>query len=178
MYLDWDLHHVSLVVCYILHLLIYLFHAGINNARNAIKLFKKVHVEWNYILQPPKYLIIAVTNRFQYINNNVIKVRCSIYIDIWPLCLLYINSACRRPYIIMDHLCILVINTTSINCCIKQHPIATTTKLRSLKWLMLQTPLLHMCDNPTRNHAELAIIASWVTQLGIISSSVVPTSNC
>ena len=34
------------------------------------------------------------------------------------------------------------------------------------------------CDNPTRNHAELAIIASWVTQLGIISSSVVPTSNC
>ena len=44
--------------------------------------FKKVHVEWNYILQPPKYLIIVVTNRFQYINNNVIKVRCSIYIDI------------------------------------------------------------------------------------------------
>ena len=35
-----------------------------------------------------------------------------------------------------------------------------------------------LCDNPTRNHAELAIIASWVTQLGIISSSVVPTSNC
>ena len=34
------------------------------------------------------------------------------------------------------------------------------------------------CDNPTRNHAELEIIASSVTQLGIISSSVVQTSNC
>ena len=30
------------------------------------------HVESNYILQPPKYLIIVV-NRFKYINNNFTK---------------------------------------------------------------------------------------------------------
>ena len=35
------------------------------------------HAESNDILQPPKYLIIVV-NRFRYINNNFIKDRCSI----------------------------------------------------------------------------------------------------
>ena len=35
------------------------------------------HVESNYILQPPKYLIMVV-NRFRYINNNFTKDRCSI----------------------------------------------------------------------------------------------------
>ena len=35
------------------------------------------HVESNYILQPPKYLIIVV-NRFRYINKNFTKDRCSI----------------------------------------------------------------------------------------------------
>ena len=38
------------------------------------------HVETNYILQPPKYLIIVV-NRFKYINNNFTKDRCSILMD-------------------------------------------------------------------------------------------------
>ena len=37
------------------------------------------HVESNYILQPPKYLIIV--NRFRYINNNFTKDRCSIPMD-------------------------------------------------------------------------------------------------
>ena len=30
------------------------------------------HVEWCYISQPPKYLLLLV-NRFRYINNNVTK---------------------------------------------------------------------------------------------------------
>ena len=51
------------------------------------------HVETNYILQPPKYLIIVV-NRFRYINNNFTKDRCSIPMDktiyvFWPLYCLY-----------------------------------------------------------------------------------------
>ena len=37
-------------------------------------------VESNYVLQPPKYLIIVVT-RFRYINNNFTKDRCSIPMD-------------------------------------------------------------------------------------------------
>ena len=64
-------------------------------------------VESNYILQPPKYLIIIV-NRFRYINNNVPKIGLP-YLWIWPLCLVSINPACRLPQIIMDHLSILVI---------------------------------------------------------------------
>ena len=38
------------------------------------------HVESNYLLQPPKYLIIVV-NRFRYINNNFTKGRFSIPMD-------------------------------------------------------------------------------------------------
>ena len=38
------------------------------------------HDESNYILQPPKYLIIVV-GRFRYINNNLTKDRCSIPMD-------------------------------------------------------------------------------------------------
>ena len=38
------------------------------------------HVETNYILQPPKYLIIVV-NRFRYINNYFTKDRCSTPMD-------------------------------------------------------------------------------------------------
>ena len=35
------------------------------------------HVASNYVLQPPKYLLLIV-NRFRYTNNNVTKDRCSI----------------------------------------------------------------------------------------------------
>ena len=38
------------------------------------------HVESNYILQPPKYLIIVV-NQFRYIDKNFTKDRCSIPMD-------------------------------------------------------------------------------------------------
>ena len=38
------------------------------------------HVESDYILQLPKYLVIVV-NRFGYVNNNFTKDRCSIPMD-------------------------------------------------------------------------------------------------
>ena len=38
------------------------------------------HVESNYLLQPPKYLLIVV-NRFRYINNSFTKDGCSIPMD-------------------------------------------------------------------------------------------------
>ena len=38
------------------------------------------HVEFDYLLQSPKYLIIVV-NRFRYINNSFTKDRCSIPMD-------------------------------------------------------------------------------------------------
>ena len=38
------------------------------------------HIKSNYLLQPPKYLIIVV-NRFRYINNIFTKDRCSIPMD-------------------------------------------------------------------------------------------------
>ena len=38
------------------------------------------HVESNYILQPPKYLL-HIVNRFRYTYNNVTKDRCSIAVD-------------------------------------------------------------------------------------------------
>ena len=38
------------------------------------------HVEYDYLLQPPKYSIIDV-NRFRYINNNFTKDKCSIPMD-------------------------------------------------------------------------------------------------
>ena len=37
-------------------------------------------VEFSYLLQPPRYLIIVV-NRFRYSNNNFTKDRCSIPMD-------------------------------------------------------------------------------------------------
>ena len=60
----------------------YLFHAGFNNTRNATKTSRRNtwHVESNYILQPPKYLII-IGNRFRYINHNVTKHRYSTRMD-------------------------------------------------------------------------------------------------
>ena len=65
---------------YFIYTYLYLFDAGIDNARYATKLEKSCfrckkntwHVESNYILQPPKNFIIVVI-RFRYINNNFIK---------------------------------------------------------------------------------------------------------
>ena len=66
----------------------YPFHVGIDKARNET-IWEKFcfrckkntwHTASNYLLQPPKYLIIVV-NQFRYINNNFTKDRCSIAMD-------------------------------------------------------------------------------------------------
>ena len=73
------------------------------------------HVESNYILQPPKYLIIAV-NRFRYINNNFTKDRCSIPMDMTVVLGLHRFSLQATidhhgPSMYSGHY------TASINCC-------------------------------------------------------------
>ena len=60
MYADWGPPHLTLVVCYIFHLL--------------IPILCKT---W---LQPPKYLLLFV-NRLRYIDDNVTEDRCSIPMD-------------------------------------------------------------------------------------------------
>ena len=99
------------------------------------------HVESKYLLQPPKYLIIVV-NRFRYINNNFTKDRCSIPLDMTVVLGLHwfslqATTDHHGPSMYSGHY------TASINCC-KKHSIATTAKLRSLKRLILKTPLLLM----------------------------------
>ena len=98
------------------------------------------HIESSYILQPPKYLLLFV-NRFRYLNNNIIKVRCPIPLDatvmFGPLKFnLQATIDHHGPSIDSGHY------TASINCC-KKHSIATITKLRSLE-LLIKTPLLHI----------------------------------
>ena len=73
------------------------------------------HVEPNYILQPPKYLIIVV-NRFRYINNNFTKDRCSIPMDMTVVIGLHKFSLQATidhhgPSLYSGHY------TASINCC-------------------------------------------------------------
>ena len=86
------------------------------------------HVEYNYVLQPPKYLIIVV-NRFRYINNNFTKVRCSVPMDMTVVLGLHkfklqATIGHHGQYMCSGHY------TASINCC-KRTSIATTAKLRS-----------------------------------------------
>ena len=73
------------------------------------------HVESNYILQPPKYLIIVV-NRFGYINNNFSKDRCSIPMHMTVVLGLHkfslqVTIDHHGPYMYSGHY------TAFINCC-------------------------------------------------------------
>ena len=73
------------------------------------------HVESNYLLQLPKYLIIVV-NRFRYIKNNFTKDRCSIPMDMTVVLGLHKFSLQATidhhgPSMYSGHY------TTSINCC-------------------------------------------------------------
>ena len=73
------------------------------------------HVESNYLLQPPKYLIIVV-NRFRYINNNFTKDRCSIPMDMTVMLGLHkfnlqVTIDHHGPSMYSGHY------TASINCC-------------------------------------------------------------
>ena len=99
------------------------------------------HVESNYILQPPKYLLLFV-NRFRYTKNDITKDRCSISMDtaviLGPLKFsLGATIDHHGPSMHSGHY------TASMNC-YEKHSLATTTKLRSLKLLIAKTPLLHM----------------------------------
>ena len=149
MYADWGPPHLSLVVCYIFHLLIPLlcktwFYKDCNrNWQKSCSWCNKNtwHVESSYILQPLKYLLLFV-DRFRYINNNVTKDRCSIIMDttvrLGPLTFnLRATIDHHGPSIYSGHY------TASINCC-KKHSIATIAQLRSLESLTAKTPLLHM----------------------------------
>ena len=98
-------------------------------------------VESNYMLQPPKYLLLFA-NRFWYININATKDRCSIPTDttvrLGPFEFsLRATIDHHGPSIPSGHY------TASINCC-KKHSIATITQLRSLELLTAKTLLLHM----------------------------------
>ena len=66
------------------------------------------------------------------------------YLWIWLLYSVSMNSACRLPYIITNHLCVLAIILPLSAAAKKKHSIATTAKLQSLKWLIPKTPLLLM----------------------------------
>ena len=73
------------------------------------------HVESNYLLQPPKYLIIVV-NRFRYIDNNFTKDRFSIPMDMTVVLGLHKFSLQATidhygPSMYSGHY------TASINCC-------------------------------------------------------------
>ena len=99
------------------------------------------HDEYNYLLQPPKYLII-VANRFRYINNIFTKERCSIPMDMTVVLGLHkfslqVTIDHHGPSMYSGHY------TASINCC-KNHSIAKTAKVQSLKRLIPKTLLLLM----------------------------------
>ena len=98
------------------------------------------HVESNYILQHPKYLLLIV-NRFRH-TNDITKDRCSIPMDATVMlgALKFNLRAAIDHHGQSRHSSQY---TASINCC-KQRSIASTTKLQSLK-LLIATPLLHMC---------------------------------
>ena len=90
------------------------------------------HVESDYILQPPKYLIIVV-NRFRYINNNFTTDRCSIPMDMTVVLGLHkFSLQATIDHHRLIYLCILAI-ILSLSTVAKEHSIATTAKLRSLK---------------------------------------------
>ena len=74
-----------------------------------------LHVESNYISQPPKYFIIVV-DRFRYINNNFTKDRCSIPMDMTVVLRLHefhlqATIDHHGPSMYSGHY------TSSINCC-------------------------------------------------------------
>ena len=149
--LDRDLLHLSLVVCYI-YTYLYLFLAGIDHTRNTTKSEKSCfrcrktnwHVEYNYSLQPPKYLIIIV-NRFRYINNNFTKDRCSTLMDMtFALGLHKFSLQATIDYHGLFYVFWPLYHLYQLSQ--KKHSIVTTAKLRSLKWLY-QKLINCLCSN-------------------------------
>ena len=98
------------------------------------------HVESNYILQPPKNLIIII-NWFRYIDNRAAKDMCSLRMNHFTWSPQIQPAGYRRSswtiYVLRSWYYLYQLLW-------KKHSIAMTAKLRSLKWLMPKTPLLHM----------------------------------
>ena len=99
------------------------------------------HVESNYIFTASKYLIIVV-NPFRYTNNYFTKDICSIPMDMTVV--LGLHKFCLQ--VTIDHHGPSTYSGyyTAISTVAKEHSIATTAKLRRLKWLIPRTPLLRM----------------------------------
>ena len=143
MYVDWGPPHLSLVVCYILHLIIPLpcktwYYKKCNTYTNLVlDVIRTLGTSNQTILQPPKYFLIV--NRSGYANNSVTKDRYSILMDttvmFGPLRFsLRATIDYHGPSVHSGHY------TASF-----LHSIATATKLRlSLKLLITKTPLPHM----------------------------------
>ena len=127
MYVYWELHHLKLVVCYVLHLLVslpckYQCCKECNNKLRSPAFDAKRHLACRIELYFIASKVIIVVHRFRYINN---KNKFSLQATIDP----------HGPSMYSDHY------TTSINCCTKQS-IATTAKLRSFKLLIPKSLLL------------------------------------
>ena len=150
MYVDWGPPHLSLLVCYILHLLIpfpcktWYFKECNKTYENLLSVIRTLRARRIklYLLQPPKYLILIV-KRFRYTNNHVTKDKCSIPMDTIVM-LSHLKFSLRAtidhhgPSIHSGHY------NASINCC-KKHSITTTTKLRILKSLIAKKLLYRIC---------------------------------
>ena len=145
MYADWGPPHLSLVVCYIFHLLIPLlcktwFYKDCNrNCKKTCSRCNNNTSNQSYILQPPKYLLLFV-NRFRYINDNVTKDRCSIPMDT-TVRLRPLKFSLRAT---IDHIVYIFRSLYCIYQLVKKNYIATITQLWSLELLTAKTPLLHM----------------------------------
>ena len=148
MYVDWGPPHLSLVVCYIFHLLIPLpcktwFYKDCNrNCKNpvldSLRTLGKSNLARYYNLQN-----ICLSS---LINLDTVTIM-SPKIDapyLWTVGLGPLKFSLRAtidhhgPSIHSGHY------TASINCCKKKHSIATIPQLRSLELLMAKTPLLHV----------------------------------
>ena len=99
------------------------------------------HVEFNFIVQPPKYLIIVV-NQFRYISSNFTKDRCSILMDMIVVLGLHKFSLQATidhhgPSMYSGHY------TASINCC-KRTFYWNDSKIMEFEMIDTKTPLLLM----------------------------------
>ena len=102
-----------------------------------------VHVESNYILQLPKYLIIII-NRLSYINNNVTKDIRSMPMDIT---IVFGPHKFSLQATIDNHGSSMYCGNDNnpVNCS-QKHDIKMAAKSRSLKWLVSNL-LYCICSN-------------------------------
>ena len=100
------------------------------------------HVESNYILLPPKYLI-TVVDWFRYINNNFTKDRCSIPMDMIVVLGLHKFSLQdtidhHGPSMYFGHY------TASINCC-KRTFYCNDSKITEFEMIDIKKLLYCLC---------------------------------